>query len=60
MTKKIHCFFGLQVKDLQDSLELAQPWISYDGSQDGCQVAEGHEGVVDGGGKVIIPPQEVL
>lgn len=41
-------------------LELAQPWVCYDGSKDRGQVAKGHKGVVDSGGKVIVPPQKVL
>ncbi len=51
--------FGVFSTQTANSLELAEPWISYNGSQDGRQVAESHEGVVDGGGKVFIPPQEV-
>lgn len=41
-------------------LELAEPGVGHDGSHDGRQVTESHEGVVDGGGKVIIPAQKVL
>ena len=41
------------------SLELPQPGVSHDGPQDGRQVAEGHKGMVDGGGQVVVPAQEV-
>lgn len=49
-------FFGR----IWNSLELAEPWIGHDGAQDGCQVAQSHKGVVDSGGEVIVPLQEVL
>lgn len=42
-----------------NSLELAQPGVSDDGPQDGCQVAQSHKGVVDGDGSVVIPLQKV-
>lgn len=44
----------------RDPLELAQPRVGHDGTQDRGQVAEGNKGMVDGGGKVIVPPQEVF
>lgn len=42
------------------SLKLSQPGVCYECSQDGRQVAQSNEGVVDGCGKVVIPAQEVL
>lgn len=42
-----------------DSHELPQPGVSDERPQDGCQVAQGHKGVVDGRGQVIIPIQKV-
>lgn len=39
---------------------LAEPGVSYDRSQDGRQVAQCHKRVVDGGGKVLVPVQEVV
>lgn len=44
----------------ENSLELSQPGVGHDGPEDGGEVAEGHEGVVDGGGQVIVPSQEVF
>ena len=43
-----------------NSLKLSQPGVSHNGPEDGGQVAEGHKDVVDGGGQVIVPEQEVL
>lgn len=54
------CVLSFLVQRACDSLELAEPRVGHDGSQDGRQVAQSHEGVVDGGGEVIVPPQEVL
>lgn len=42
------------------SLKLSQPGVGYDGPKDRGQVAESHEGVIDGSGEVIVPAQEVL
>lgn len=44
----------------KDWLELPEPRVGDDGAENGRQVAESHEGVVDGGGEVIVPSQEVL
>lgn len=41
-------------------LVLAQPGVGDDGPQDGGQVAERHKGVVDGGGEVLVPSQELV
>lgn len=43
-----------------DILILSQPGVRYDGSEDGGEVAQSHENVIDGGGKVLLPEQEVL
>lgn len=40
-------------------LELSKPGVSHDGTKDGSQVAQGHKSMIDGGGQVIIPMQEV-
>lgn len=40
-------------------LVLSQPGVGHDGSEDGGQVAESHKSVIDGGGQVIVPQQEV-
>lgn len=40
-------------------LVLSQPGVGHDGSKDGGQVAESHKSVIDGGGQVIVPQQEV-
>lgn len=41
-------------------LVLAEPGVGDDGPQDGRQVAQRHKRVVDGGGKVLVPVQEVV
>lgn len=41
-------------------LILSQPGVSYDGSEDGGEVAQSHKNVIDGCGKVLLPEQEVL
>ncbi len=41
------------------SLKLSQPGVGHNGPKDGCQVAESHKDVIDGGGEVIVPVQEV-
>ena len=43
-----------------DSLELPQPGVSDESSEDGRQVAQGDERVVDGGAQVVVPAQEAL
>lgn len=40
-------------------LVLSQPGVGHDGSEDGGQVAESHKSMIDGGGQVIVPQQEV-
>lgn len=40
-------------------LVLSQPGVGHDGSEDGGQVTESHKSVIDGGGQVIVPEQEV-
>lgn len=40
-------------------LEFAQPGVSDNGPQDRRQIAQSYEGVVDGDGGVVIPPQKV-
>lgn len=40
-----------------DSLVFAQPGVGDDGSQDGREVTEAAESVVDGRGQVLIPVQ---
>lgn len=47
-------------ENLGSILVLSQPGVSHDGSKDGGQVTEGHKCVINGGGEVIIPEQEVL
>lgn len=49
-----------KIQKLEDQLELSEPRVGDDGAEDRGQVAESHKGVVDGGGKVIVPSQEVL
>lgn len=41
-------------------LILSQPGVSYDGSEDGGEVAQSHKNVIDGCGEVLLPEQEVL
>lgn len=40
-----------------DALEFAEPWVSNDSSQYGCEVAEATEGMVDSSGEVLVPAQ---
>lgn len=40
--------------------KLSQPGVGHNGPEDRGEVAESHKGVVDGGGQVIVPEQEVL
>lgn len=40
-----------------DSLEFAEPGVGDDGPQDGREVAEAAESVVDGRGQVLVPAQ---
>jgi len=48
---------GNQGKPEGDSLECTQPGVRYEGPQYRREVAEAAEGVVDGGGQVLIPVQ---
>lgn len=41
-------------------LILSQPGVGYDGSEDGGEVAQSHENVIDGGGEVLPPEQKVF
>lgn len=41
-------------------LILSQPGVSYDGSEDGGEVAQSHKNVIDGGGEVLLPEQKVF
>ena len=45
---------------MSHSLKLSQPGVGHNGPEDRGKVAEGHEGVVDGSGQVIVPLQEEL
>lgn len=40
-----------------DSLEFSEPGVGDDGSQNGREVAEAAESVVDGRGQVLVPAQ---
>ena len=50
----------VQEGDVHDCLELPQELVRDPGSQDGCEVAEAGEGVVDGGGLVLREAQLLL
>ena len=47
-------------RDVDDRLELAQQSVGQDGSEDGGEVAEHGEGVVDHGGRVLRQVQLLL
>lgn len=40
------------------SREFSQPGVGDESAENGRQVAESHEGVVDGGGQVVVPSEE--
>ena len=45
---------GIHDRDVEDGSILAQEWVGQDGAQDGSEVAEGSEGVVQDGGRVLV------
>lgn len=48
---------GSEARRQANSLEFSEPGVGDDGSQDGSEVAEAAEGMVDGSGEVFIPLQ---
>lgn len=40
------------------SREFSQPGVGNESTENGRQVAEGHKGMVDGGGQVVVPFKE--
>lgn len=48
---------GLRVVQAMDSLEFPEPGVGDDGAQDGREITEAAESVVDGCGQVVIPLQ---
>lgn len=53
MAKNIH------QGEIDDCLEFSQPGVSNGRTQDRSEIAEAAEGVVDRGGRVFIPVQEI-
>lgn len=52
--------FNEKTGHMGNILILSQPGVSYNGSEDGGEVAQSHKNVIDGGGEVLLPEQEVL
>lgn len=50
---------SLQAKKQANTLEFSQPGVGNDGAQDGSEVAEAAEGMIDGSGEVLVPPEVV-